>query len=99
MVEKIPHGTVSVQEIIAYLQNDRYMGVVETARYLNLSPRTVRDELPESLRYRIGRKLLFRKSEVDRWMAGQREAGQFDLDRIASEAVGAVLGPGKIRDY
>lgn len=51
---------------------DRYLGVVELAHYSGLSQHTIRKHLTDPTRplkhYRIGGRLLVKKSEFDRWM-------------------------------
>ena len=93
-----PQGTVSVTEILAYLSQDRYMSKSEAADYLGLSVSNIEKQLGGIPHFRVGAKVLFRKSELDRWMEAHREASRdLDLNRLADEAVRAVLGPGKNR--
>jgi excisionase family DNA binding protein len=97
-MNETPRGTVNVQEIIAYLQSDRYMSKAEAAGYLGLSISNVEKKLESIPHFRVGTKILFKKSELDKWMERHREATQnMDLDRIADEAIQAVLGPRKNR--
>ena len=81
-------GTVvSVKEILAYLETDRYLSLKEAADYLPLSERTIREHLKTIPHFRCGRKIIFRKSELDRWMESFRVRDQ-DLDaamRLAKE--------------
>ena len=69
-----PEGTVSVAEILAYLNDDGYIGMDAAARYVGLSKRTfskhVKDMQPRP--FKCGRKLLFKKSELDAWMENHR---------------------------
>jgi excisionase family DNA binding protein len=90
-------GTVSVAEILHYVADDRYLSLDEACRYLSLSKRTIRSHLLEIKYYRFGeRKLLFKKSDLDRWMERYLETrAELDLDRIADEVVEGVLGVGK----
>lgn len=94
----VPRGTIAVHEILAYLQSDRYMSKVEAAAYLGLSVSNVEKKLSEIPHFKVGAKVLFKKSELDRWMEKHREnTEEMDLDRIANDALRAVLGPGKNR--
>jgi len=87
-----PHGIVSVSEILAYLNQDRYLSLSETCRYISLSERTIRERLSEIPHFRLGSKLLFRKSEMDKWLLKYRESLEdFDIDPIVDEVVESVL--------
>jgi len=76
---QIEQSVVSVREVLAYLETDRYMDLKEAAQYLPLSERTIRQHLNQIPYFRCGRKLIFRKSELDRWMETFRVRDQ-DLD-------------------
>ncbi len=83
--EQIEQSTISVREVLAYLDQDRYMDLKEAAQYLPLSKRTIwghRNEIPH---FRYGNKLIFRKSELDRWMETFRVQDQ-DLDAAMKKA-------------
>ena len=72
--KQVLDGVVSVREILAYVEADRFLDLRETSKYLSLSVRMIRDLLPEIPHFRLGfRKLLFRKSELDGWMLQYRE--------------------------
>ena len=81
------HTVVSVQEILAYVDRDRYMDKREAAAYTSLSLRNLEARLPEIPHFRVGKKLLFKKSELDRWLEQFREGGAQNLERIADEAL------------
>ena len=83
---KQPTGTVSVHEVISYVQSDRYMTLVQTLEYLPLSERNIRERLAEIPHYRVGTKLLFKRSELDLWMQGHREE-ELDITAIAEQAL------------
>jgi excisionase family DNA binding protein len=86
------HGPVSVSEIMAYLSQDRYLSLSESSAYLGLSVRTIRKFLPEIPHFKVGSKLLFKRSELDAWIFRYREHGEgFDLDRLADEALKGLL--------
>ena len=78
---------ISVQEVVAYIDRDRYLDKKEAAAYLCLSIRNLEARLPEIPHFRVGQKILFKKSELDRWMETFRESGTQNLDRIADEAI------------
>ncbi len=85
--ERIEESLISVSEVLAYLQTDRYMDLKEAAEYLPLSERTIREHLKVIPHFRYGKKIVFRRSELDRWMEGFRVLDP-DLDaalRMAEE--------------
>ena len=85
--EQIEQSTISVREVLAYLEADRYLDLKEAAEYLPLSERTVRQHLNEIPHFRYGKKIIFKKSELDQWMETFRVQDQ-DLDvamKIAEE--------------
>jgi excisionase family DNA binding protein len=91
-MNQTPQGLVPVNEILAYLSHDRYLSLSETIRYIGLSERTIRDRLSEIPHFRIGKKLLFRKSELDTWLLKYRErSDEIDLGRLADEALKGLL--------
>jgi excisionase family DNA binding protein len=84
-------GTVSVAEIIAYLQDDRWMDIAAGSTYASVCKRrikrAIRDgEIPACT---IGRKLLVRKSGLDAWITSRTIT---PLDRKArSEGLAALV--------
>lgn len=89
-------GTVSVREILAYLDGDRFLTKREVSEYLNLSFRTLDKLLRRLPHYRLGSKLLFRKSEIDEWMEQFKEkTTNRDLDYLVDSVVESVLDGGK----
>jgi excisionase family DNA binding protein len=83
---------VSVKEILGYLTQDRYMGKREAAAYTGLSTRTLESNLDEIPHFRVGKKILFKKSELDRWMETHREGDSHSLDRIVDGAIESLKG-------
>jgi len=83
---------VSVKEILGYLAQDRYMGKREAAAYTGLSIRTLEGRLDEIPHFLVGKKKLFKKSELDLWMETHRQGNSHNLDRIADEAIEALKG-------
>ncbi len=82
---------VSVQEVLVYFDRDRYMDKQEAAEYTSLCVRTLEARLSEIPHFRVGNKILFKKSELDHWMESYREGTQ-NLDRIADEAIESIKG-------
>ncbi len=92
-MNQVPEGKISVAEILAYIDRDRYMSLADATAYLHLSERNLRERLPEIPHYRVGAKLLFKKSHLDLWMERHREKpAAINLDRIADEAYESVFG-------
>jgi len=84
-----PVGVVSVAEVLLYFSQDRYMDKREAASYTSLSIRNLEARLNEIPHYRVGTKILFKKSELDKWMEQFREGGN-SLDRIVDETLEAL---------
>src|SRR5262245_33021061 len=92
---ELPKGLIEIQEVLRYLETDRYISKAEASHYLGLSVRTLeaRKDVP---RYQLerGGKVLFRKSELDRWMSRHRvcvEDSHADLSRLVDDVVNHVL--------
>ena len=85
------HTVVSIQEVLLYFDRDRYMDKRETAEYTSLSTRTLEGRLDEIPHFRVGKKILFKKSELDRWMETYREGGTQNLDQLADEAIASLM--------
>ena len=81
--EQFLASVVSVKEILNYVEQNRYMTLKEAAAYLRLSERTLKRQVnqiqPRPFKY--GRKLLFRKSDLDQWMERHRLEDGEALDR------------------
>ena len=90
--ERFMSGVVSASEIMAYLDQDRYLNLAEAAKYTSISKRTLRDHLDEIPHRRVGtRILLFKKSELDAWLDQYREGGKAELDELVEECLGKVI--------
>ncbi len=90
--EQFLEGTVSVREILAYLDQDRYLSLAQASEYLGISTRTIRDRDDIPI-YRVGKKiLLFKKSELDKWLSQYREGGNGELDELVDDTLAKVLG-------
>jgi len=90
--EQILDGVVSVREVVALLDQDRYFNLAGASGYLGFSKRVIRDRLDGIPHYRVGSKmLLFKKSELDQWMAQYREGGKAELDELVEECLEKVI--------
>jgi len=91
--EKLQHENLN--ELLAVLNVDVYLNKKQAAVYLSssvsfLETLMAEDGLPF---YRIRKKILFRKSEIDRWSKQYSERGEsVDLKKLADEALRKVLG-------
>ncbi len=83
---------VSIQEVLLYFDPDRYMDKRGAAEYTSLSVRNLEARLSEIPHFRVGNKVLFKKSELDHWMETHREGDSRNLDLIADEAVKDLRG-------
>src|SRR5438128_387683 len=87
-------GVVRVAEILSYLREDHYVDKHNASEYLSLSPRFIEAHLDQIPHYRCGpKKLLFKLSELNRWMESHREATTaVDVGRVADEVLKKVRG-------
>jgi len=83
--EQFLDGVVSVREVLNFIESDRFMDLKEAAAYLPLSERTIRQHISEIPHFRYGKKIMFRKSELDQWMETFRVRDQ-DLDQAMKKA-------------
>ncbi len=87
-------GNVSVAEILAFIKQDKYLTLAEAAEYTRLGERTIKRRLNEirPRPFRVGNRLLFKKSDLDQWMENHRLRDlPHDLDeavQIAEEMLG-----------
>jgi excisionase family DNA binding protein len=94
-MKQAPQGTVSMAEVIAYISanQDRHLSLQEATEYLSLSERTLRQLLPGIPHFRVGKKILFRRSLLDRWMDQHREhSRKIDIDRMTGETYKELFG-------
>ena len=82
---------VLAERVVVSTPLDPFLSLKALAAYSGLSVRTLRDYLANPLRplpcYRVGGKILVRRSEFDAWMVRHRQVGHPDVDRIVSEAL------------
>lgn len=80
---------------------DPYLSLAALARYGSLSVRKLRAHLNDVTHplpcYRVGGKILVRRSEFDGWMAAFRQRGRVDVDRLVADVVRDLHGPGRDR--
>ena len=92
---RILRGSVSVWEILVYLETDRYMTRRTAAAYIDHSDRIIEAAVRAGqLRaFRIGKKILLRKFDIDAWiLAGEvtqegRGVGKRDLQKLMDRAI------------
>jgi excisionase family DNA binding protein len=83
-----------VADLLPRLDADRHMGKREAAEFLGLGVRTIEGMLDEIPHFRVGAKVLFRRSELVAWMDRHREqTTAADWKRIVDDVVASVLGP------
>src|SRR4051812_32562303 len=68
----LEQATVSVAEVIRYLERDSYMSARRAAEYLDMSERSLSRFLHQIPHYRPGGKKLFKRSDLDLWMEHYR---------------------------
>jgi Helix-turn-helix domain len=85
---------VLAQEVIFSTPLDPFLSMKALASYSGLSPRKLRDYLAEPLHplpcYRIGGKILVRRSEFDAWITRYRQVGRVDVDQLVSEVLEGI---------
>jgi excisionase family DNA binding protein len=95
-----PLRGVLVERVILSSPPDPFLSLKALADYSGLSVRTLRTYLHAAAGplpcYRVGRKILVRRSEYDVWVTRYRQVGSPDLDRIA-EAVRDLRLPRSLR--
>ncbi len=61
------------EQLSGYKREDCYLSKRSAAKYLDISVRSINQHLHHMPHFRRGGKILFRKSELDRWMDWFRE--------------------------
>ena len=93
--DKRPTGTVSVHEVLAYVQSDRYFTKRQLTEYLPISTRTIESHLEEIPHFRLFNSIvLFKKSEIDDWVQRYRQE-KATLAQIADEVIESVMDSGR----
>lgn len=82
---------VLAERVVISSELDPFLSLEALASYSGLSRRKLRDYLTDPTHplpcYRIGGKILVRRSEYDAWAATYRQVGLPDVDRIVSEVL------------
>lgn len=82
---------VLAERVIVSTPLDPFLALKALAGYSGLSVRKLRDYLDDAAHplphYRVGGKLLVRRSEFDAWMTRFRQVGRADVDRVVSDVL------------
>jgi hypothetical protein len=82
---------VLAERVVVSTQLDPFLALKALAAYSGLGVRKLRDYLTDPAHplphYRIGGKILVRRSEYDAWAVHYRQVGQPDVDRIVSDVL------------
>ena len=77
--------------VIVSTELDPFLPLRALAAYSGLGVRTLRAHLSDLTHplpcYRVGGKILVRRSEFDSWIAGYRQLGRQDVDRLVADAL------------
>jgi hypothetical protein len=80
-----------VDGIVLTVPLDPYLSLRALSAYSGLSVRKLREYLVHASTplpcFRLGGKVLVRRSEFDAWIAGFRQRGRADLDEIVADAL------------
>ena|GEM_PF-447653 len=86
-----------IERVEARVILDPYLSLVGLAGYSGLSVRKLRAHLADVRHplpcYRVGGKILVRRSEFDVWIAAYRQRGRADVDRLVDEVIREVSAP------
>jgi excisionase family DNA binding protein len=80
-----------VERVVLSSTLDPFLPLRALATYSGLSVRTLRHWLEDPAHplpcYRVGGKILVRRSEFDAWIARHRQVGRGDVDRLVADAL------------
>ena len=80
---------VLAERVIVSTPLDPFLGLKALASYSGLGVRKLRQHLEDPQHplpcYRVGKKLLVRRSEFDAWIAAYRQVGRVDVHVIVAE--------------
>lgn len=86
-----------IERVEARVILDPYLSLAGLAGYSGLSVRKLRAHLADVMHplpcYRVGGKILVRRSEFDVWIAAYRQRGRGDVDRLVDEVIREVSAP------
>jgi excisionase family DNA binding protein len=87
-------GGPFVQGVTVGISLDPFLSLKALAAYAGLSVRKLRDCLDDSMyplpHYRVGGKILVRRSEFDTWMNRYRQVRGVDVDQIVQDVLGRL---------
>lgn len=87
---------ILAERVVVSTPLDPFLSLRALASYSGLSTRKLRDYLTDPAHplpyYRIGGKIVVRRSEFDAWIAAYRIVGKPDVDRVVSEVLGDLRG-------
>ena len=93
-LDELLSGTVA--NVLAALDIDLYLNKKQACRYLSISLSFLEKLMPEIPHFKLGKKVLFRKTELSAWMEQYRVSAEaLDVQQIANEALHDVLGDSK----
>ena len=82
---------VVAERVIVSTTLDPFLSLKALAAYSGLGVRTLRTYLTDITHplpcYRVGGKILVRRSEFDTWIARHRQVGCGDVDRLVADAL------------
>ncbi len=82
---------VLAQEVVVSTPLDPFLSLKALAAYSGIGVRKLRDQLDDPAHplphYRVGGKILVRRSEFDAWIATYRQRRRADVDRIVSDVL------------
>src|SRR5262249_53009835 len=82
---------VLADRVVVSTELDPFLGLRAPATYSDLGVRTLRTYLTDPAHplpcYRIGGKILVRRSEFDQWIAAYRQTGRADVSQIVSDVL------------
>ena len=82
---------VLAERVIVSTQLDPFLPLKALATYSGLSVRTLREYLTDAVNplphYRVGGKILVRRSEFDGWIITYRQRGHRDVDQVVAEVL------------
>lgn len=87
-------AAATVDRIAVTVPLDPYLPLTALAGYAGMSVRKLREFLTDTMHplpcYRVGGKLLVRRSEFDAWVAVYRQRGRADVDQVVNEVLREV---------
>jgi hypothetical protein len=82
---------VAPDRVVVTVALDPYLPLTALAGYAGLSVRKLREFLADPAYplpcYRVGGKLLVRRSEFDTWIAAYRQRGRVDLNEVVDDVL------------